>query len=471
MYDINNLPSTTSWIKGLTATEASAQVAALKLLPAPTLEENRVILSNFIKSRSVVNQPNSVVVSCASSVTENVQRFQSYINDTSNDNLLVDFPVTTTPVSINQNEIPSTHTRSLLLPAEQPPCLSTISPFTSNTFTYTVPSPIYLTPAMTSRVGASNVQLPDDVTHRVENTSIKFFTDQLTLVMEKLHKQTLETIDATKHQQKTYNSDTTYSTRLITDLVKPVPTVTGSDTKRLLQFLIQVNDIISLQLVGDQCIIQGLLSKTEGSLRVVWSSAVLNNTTWDKLRQQILNDFFPVRTLRAIINDTVYRLQRPGETLRDFVNNIKQAAGLLTPDMSEDELVTTILQAINRSTRVHLSMEAKPTTMAQLYALATIASDVAETDTEFQKMFGGVTQNRGHQSFQGNVNYRFNNSYNQQRFRPRYNEGRQGPYRQVPFSFRGGPQYQYRQPHRVVTEKQGEGEVRQSEGNARGGRR
>lgn len=50
LFDKENIPKTTSWIKNLGATEAIQQCQEWSIPPADTLEENRVNLRNFVKS-------------------------------------------------------------------------------------------------------------------------------------------------------------------------------------------------------------------------------------------------------------------------------------------------------------------------------------------------------------------------------------------------------------------------------------
>jgi len=55
-YTWEDRPKGTSWINELRSAEAISQCEKWNLQPAPTLEENRVILKNFIKSSDAPEQ-------------------------------------------------------------------------------------------------------------------------------------------------------------------------------------------------------------------------------------------------------------------------------------------------------------------------------------------------------------------------------------------------------------------------------
>jgi hypothetical protein len=50
LFDANNIPTTTSWIKSLSSSQAIQQCVVWSIEPAKTLEENRVLLKNFVTS-------------------------------------------------------------------------------------------------------------------------------------------------------------------------------------------------------------------------------------------------------------------------------------------------------------------------------------------------------------------------------------------------------------------------------------
>jgi len=52
MYTLEDLPSTSRWIKDLTAPEAIAQVNHLGIQPGRTLEDNRHILRTLVQQRA-----------------------------------------------------------------------------------------------------------------------------------------------------------------------------------------------------------------------------------------------------------------------------------------------------------------------------------------------------------------------------------------------------------------------------------
>lgn len=92
----------------------------------------------------------------------------------------------------------------------------------------------------------------------------------------------------------------------------------------LLQFLKQVNALYIFCFAGDKELILTSFIKNEGTFLISWSQVIFKNLTWDELLHNIIDEFSPIRTLDTIINNNVYRLQRPHETFRDVANDNKQ---------------------------------------------------------------------------------------------------------------------------------------------------
>src|SRR5436190_10177520 len=97
MYTLEDLPSTSRWIKDLTAPEAIAQVNNLGIQPGRTLEDNRHILRTLVQQRAgggTSGQNNSLGTLQDNQlpippISESIPLFQSFIDNsaTSQNNL------------------------------------------------------------------------------------------------------------------------------------------------------------------------------------------------------------------------------------------------------------------------------------------------------------------------------------------------------------------------------------------------
>jgi len=485
MYTLENLPVTVTWIQNLNAPEAIEQIRFLGLNPAETLAENRVILSNFVKQRRNVpssvqqNTPTSTPTSENNDSESNVSPFlQSIENSTA--------PVLNTPITQENSVRPnfSDNVSSIFQPQSSSSPVFTFSQIDNNlrvtpsvsvvqdTFQVGLHSsqfnnrPIPLTTA--SGLGNATSALPSQNDPRLSSGLGSTFPpakapdsqqpDQLTVLLQNIHKNTLETIQTCLQSVRPHKSpcDT-----IVKDLCKALPLVSGTDIYQLLDMLKQLCHILELGLVTEQQVIQLALSRTEGPLRTVWAEAISANVSWETLRGAIIENFFPVRVLRSITNELLYRIQRPNESLRDYISDLQQTAALLVPHLSESETVQVIIQGINPPTRAHLSMQAVPCNFFELNQLACISAERSIVDREYSSLYG--YQNFAHRNtlppnnqfyypvqprpIQNQYRPRNNyNNYNQTHIRPTANSSHNYQNMRRPNYFFHDHQRQYR-PH------------------------
>lgn len=336
---IEELPTTVGWIKKLNAEQAIEQVSALKLLPARLLEENRVILTNLIQKRATGMD--------ASDSNE--------VNDPSvlNTGSLADALLSQSASNMQHTGAGEGEKQGQVVTEVHP--RHCVPDMAAQTFAH---SPVPAAPG------------------------------ELTKLIETLHLHTLETIKAMNSSPtRSARGDLMRTTTVLSDLTRMIKTVSGTDPEQLLEFLKSVQNIFSLRLVGDRDTILQLLVKTDGPLRVTWAEAITKGCDWPTLNSTILEEFFPARILRGLVNTRVYRLQRPEETLRDFVDDIKRTASVLLSDVTDEELVEIVMQGINPPTRSYLCMQAPPNTLSDLNRLARIAATNASTAAEFENLY------------------------------------------------------------------------------------
>lgn len=413
MYSLENLPTTVGWIRDLSAEEASKQISFLNMLPAETLEENRVILTRLVKQQKSLASSNG-------SGSKSPLPIEQLNTDSDLGKQMTDL--------VNVGETAS----SLLGP-------SLVSGTEGG-----------------STCPRLQVNLPEGPKHEEQAFQqatvdiLNNFTQNLTSVFLKVHEQAVETVQMTNQQSpNTFQN----SSRVVSDIFKNLVVNTGANVNHLFKFLKSIDSVVSLGLASHRDVLLASLGKTEGALRITWSQAISDNLSWEQLRKRVVEEFFPVRILRSLVNDHIYRLQRPDETFREFANDIKQAASLLSPTTPEKEIVDSVMQGINPTTRLHLSMQSPPTNFIQLNNLACVASELASVDREYQQtfFFRQNTTNQGfRQQFTGfrpPVRPRYQNSYNFQSSRPHhfsnYSPQHSSNYRPGPQNFQ---RYNYSRP-------------------------
>ena len=154
--------------------------------------------------------------------------------------------------------------------------------------------------------------------------------------------------------------------RLITD----IPITSGSDPKRVVEFLIHVSRIQQLHLSDDAALQLAILPRTSQQLRSLWSTAISSKTTLAKLTADILDFFVPQRLRHTLVSDLVYRIQKPRESLAEFIFEIRELCNLLLPGTSDSGLLEIALMGLNQATRSRLAGFPAPTSIDDLLAFA-----------------------------------------------------------------------------------------------------
>src|SRR5436190_21524387 len=156
---------------------------------------------------------------------------------------------------------------------------------------------------------------------------------------------------------------------VVSDLIHDLPTVSGTNIKQLLNFLARLRSIFELKLSTETLIVQTALSKTQGQLRSVWCSAISTGISTDLLFRQVLDTFLPGPVRHQALSQHLFRVQRPKEPLSDFFSELRSFAGILAPDMTDAELLDTILTHMNPQCRARLSGFCHPSSTSDLVQL------------------------------------------------------------------------------------------------------
>nr|CAD7201905.1 unnamed protein product [Timema douglasi] len=84
-----------------------------------------------------------------------------------------------------------------------------------------------------------------------------------------------------------------------------------------------------------------------------------------------------------LCREVVHRFQSPHESLRNFVLSITEAARVLNTELKEPELVDTILENVFQLTRRHFVLSNKPSSIQDLYVLASLIEGTLLSEEEY----------------------------------------------------------------------------------------
>ena len=395
-----NIPPGTSWVYHLDAPEAILQCRVFGIEPSSTLASNRVLLCDFLTSLKInggsLDPPENKCL----------EAFTSEDGSKPSDNLL-------------NEAAASTATNSLLLGLEAPPPAA-ISSLPGGTPTHATPQQPIMKPI---------AALPCNMQNSTEPPWQQLVTATAAAVGESIAR-ALATTNLGSRSRPNFDS----CPGVLQDLVNRIPITSGSDPKKFVKFLIQVEKIRQLNLVDSHAFLVSLLPKTSNQLRTAWAKAVADNIPIQDLMQSLLGFFLPHRLRHSMVSDLLYRSQRPNEPLAEFISDLQDCHSLLMPELSQFELLEIALTGINQDTRLRLAGFPAPTSVDELMALAPRIEVVAQMHNLSVNSPPTPVDSQPNRQFNGRYNNdRQRNDFSQYRQQNRFQRNSQRGRGQAPF--------------------------------------
>lgn len=183
----------------------------------------------------------------------------------------------------------------------------------------------------------------------------------------------------------------------VIELIKRVPSCSGSDEHLLLKFLQKIGPIFSITEYGHTETIKLILPCTTDHLFTLWVDAIQRKISWTDLHDEILDNFFPGIHKKRLETQYVFRQQFPSETFADFVEEIISMSRALNLGWPDFHLIDIIMSNVAPHVRSHLTMHTKPYSLTQLRSLASqVNASVSADNRYFQTFSGAQTQHNVH---------------------------------------------------------------------------
>lgn len=157
---------------------------------------------------------------------------------------------------------------------------------------------------------------------------------------------------------------------VVTDLIKSLPSVDGTNPVSLCDFLIEATGIMDLDLVPINTFVLLLVSRTVGNLSRDMIPLSRSAATWDEFCFSLMALTCPPLVREDLITSHITRrFQNLGECFDTFATRIFQAARVLSYRVPEITLVNLCLQNMLSHLKIHLAFHDKPATREQLTLL------------------------------------------------------------------------------------------------------
>lgn len=155
---------------------------------------------------------------------------------------------------------------------------------------------------------------------------------------------------------------------------------TIEDLVRFLWFLVDLEKQVSVFRVPSQVALQLLYPLCKGSLGDIVSLLVEEQRGLSELRARVLASRLSARLRSELINKYLFRVQHQGETVAHYVGEVRTAATALDVNISEGEVVTSIIQGLCPEDRSRVVFGKEPATFRELEELLVKIEGVRQGD-------------------------------------------------------------------------------------------
>jgi hypothetical protein len=164
--------------------------------------------------------------------------------------------------------------------------------------------------------------------------------------------------------------------KVVTDLVKNIPVLSDTEPESVFRFLVGAKEVYDLNFVTEVEFLALMVARTTGRVTQIISVHLGTSSKWGSVCSEILSTFLPPRIREGFLSKYVLdRFQSATEELSQFIMSVVAAADILGYEVPESVLVHRMVQNIHPHVRSQLVFASKPTSIRELYSLA---SQVAE---------------------------------------------------------------------------------------------
>lgn len=157
---------------------------------------------------------------------------------------------------------------------------------------------------------------------------------------------------------------------VVMELIKDLRSVSGADERDLIRFLKTLRPIFEVAPMCSTEVIKLITPKVTGQLFQIWIEAVSARVNWETLHCKILDYFLPPLRLRELHLSEIERPQRREEQFVEYVEDVIASAFALRANLSEREVIDSVLSKCAPNTRSHFSFDFRPSTICELRNLA-----------------------------------------------------------------------------------------------------
>lgn len=205
----------------------------------------------------------------------------------------------------------------------------------------------------------------------------------------------------------------------------------GLNIPELIEFMKYMLDIQEMQQLSEHQILQILMIKAKNPLKDKIQQTLNLKKSIDDLHAQIIQHFIPTRIYDDLKRKMVLRVQNYEEKLAHYISDIRETSKVLRTNMTESQIVETILIGLSPAERSRLVMSNRPASFIDLERACIHTSNVWYSDMSRSGHTphpSNITPQRSMSRYQGQPNYRPRYQLNSNNQNPTRNESNNSNY-------------------------------------------
>jgi len=143
--------------------------------------------------------------------------------------------------------------------------------------------------------------------------------------------------------------------------------------------------VYELGLVDDRQFVTSILPLVSGSIMTFLGSCLRGRCSWADCKSQLLEEFFPHFVRERLICDLiVFRFRGAGQSMREYIGSVFQAANFLQCQATEQQLMERILMNVHLDVLAKAAFLDRPRCLRVLYRVVGLIEEKISVAKERQ---------------------------------------------------------------------------------------
>jgi len=166
----------------------------------------------------------------------------------------------------------------------------------------------------------------------------------------------------------------------LSNLIKELPVVDGTEVNRLYEFLLRVLKVRQVGQMSDSAIYELMYPYCRDELLFLETQAINTKKNFENFYDRLLRHFIPAREMSYLRMARYKRVQAEGEHFFSYVQAIRDAALVLRINENEAQAVQRIIEGLTSTQRARFVFQLPPSSFRHLEQLATVDRSIAYAD-------------------------------------------------------------------------------------------